>query len=350
MSRARRPSAIGDRRQRIGHEKAARRAQHRVVGMHQRPRRRAGEEVADHHSSGAPERTRRARPGTCCRCRRGRAPASHRRSRLRAAAPADRRCGAGRPSRRETRRGSPIARSRSRWRTLYRPLSRQPPAVRFAAARGASEDEATANGSSPQTSICASSGYCGDDPLVLGQDRVDPGRGGAALGQFLDDPREEAEPALQRRRTSAAARCAGCRPRDIRRSSRPAVAAPRRRPARARRGAGSAPARAPAVRALRREGCCHRRMDRPGRTSWVLLESPEKAYARRCIGEGAGTRGHRGNVHTDRRSARLLTAEAGRRGHPGSPDRWPTLPNFGAAEATGWLFLQLVRPAPEPPR
>src|SRR5207244_7488915 len=40
-------------------------------------------------------------------------------------------------------------------------------------------------------------GVLGEDPLVLGQNGVDPGRGGAAIGQLLDDPREQAEPALQ---------------------------------------------------------------------------------------------------------------------------------------------------------
>ena len=42
---------------------------------------------------------------------------------------------------------------------LYRPT----------ASRGASEDAATASGSSPQTSICAASGYCA---MMLGQNRV----------------------------------------------------------------------------------------------------------------------------------------------------------------------------------
>jgi hypothetical protein len=37
----------------------------------------------------------------------------------------------------------------------------------------------------------------GDDPLVLGQYGIDPGRGGAAIGQLLDDLREQAEAALQ---------------------------------------------------------------------------------------------------------------------------------------------------------
>ncbi len=35
-----------------------------------------------------------------------------------------------------------------------------------------------------------------DDPLMLGQHGVDPGRRGAAIGQFLDDPREQAEAPL----------------------------------------------------------------------------------------------------------------------------------------------------------
>jgi len=39
-------------------------------------------------------------------------------------------------------------------------------------------------------------GILGDDPLMLGQHRVDPCRGGAAIGQLLDDPGKEAEPAL----------------------------------------------------------------------------------------------------------------------------------------------------------
>jgi len=38
----------GDRRQRMRHQEPARRAQHRIVGMHQRPRWGTGEEVADH--------------------------------------------------------------------------------------------------------------------------------------------------------------------------------------------------------------------------------------------------------------------------------------------------------------
>ena len=38
------------------------------------------------------------------------------------------------------------------------PDRRQPPAVRWATARGASDDEARAVGSLPQTSICACSG------------------------------------------------------------------------------------------------------------------------------------------------------------------------------------------------
>ena len=38
---------------------------------------------------------------------------------------------------------------------------------------------------------------------MLGQDGVDPGRGGAAEGQFLDDPREQAEAAFE---TAEAAR------------------------------------------------------------------------------------------------------------------------------------------------
>ena len=41
----------------------------------------------------------------------------------------------------------------------YCPLNRQPPATRSATARGASDDDASACGSSPQTSICACSGY-----------------------------------------------------------------------------------------------------------------------------------------------------------------------------------------------
>ena len=39
-------------------------------------------------------------------------------------------------------------------------------------------------------------GILRDDPLVLGQHRINPGRGRATVGQFLDDPREQAEPAL----------------------------------------------------------------------------------------------------------------------------------------------------------
>src|SRR5205814_9472534 len=35
------------------------------------------------------------------------------------------------------------------------------------------------------------------DPLVLAEHGIDPGRGGAAIGQFLDDLREQAEAALQ---------------------------------------------------------------------------------------------------------------------------------------------------------
>jgi hypothetical protein len=41
----------GDRRQRIGNQEPARRAQHRIVGMHQRAGRRAGKEIADHHAA-----------------------------------------------------------------------------------------------------------------------------------------------------------------------------------------------------------------------------------------------------------------------------------------------------------
>ena len=40
----------------------------------------------------------------------------------------------------------------------YRPLNRQPPATRSAPVRGASEDDASACGSSPHTSICACNG------------------------------------------------------------------------------------------------------------------------------------------------------------------------------------------------
>jgi hypothetical protein len=39
-------------------------------------------------------------------------------------------------------------------------------------------------------------GILGDDPLMLGEHRIDPGRRRAAIGQLLDDPREQAEPAL----------------------------------------------------------------------------------------------------------------------------------------------------------
>ena len=42
-----------------------------------------------------------------------------------------------------------------------------------------------------------------DDPLVLGQHRVDPGAGGATFRQDLDDAREHAERLLQ---TAEAAR------------------------------------------------------------------------------------------------------------------------------------------------
>jgi len=40
-------------------------------------------------------------------------------------------------------------------------------------------------------------GILGDDPLVLGQHGIDPGRGCAAIGQLLDDAGEQAEPALR---------------------------------------------------------------------------------------------------------------------------------------------------------
>ena len=40
-------------------------------------------------------------------------------------------------------------------------------------------------------------GIGGDDPLVLAEHGIDPGRGGAAIGQFLDNLREQAEAALQ---------------------------------------------------------------------------------------------------------------------------------------------------------
>src|SRR5205823_4283839 len=40
-------------------------------------------------------------------------------------------------------------------------------------------------------------GVGGDDPLVLAEHGIDPGRGGAAIGQFLDNLREQAEAALQ---------------------------------------------------------------------------------------------------------------------------------------------------------
>jgi hypothetical protein len=39
-------------------------------------------------------------------------------------------------------------------------------------------------------------GILGDDPLMLGQNRIYPGRGRAAKGQLLGDPRKEAEAAL----------------------------------------------------------------------------------------------------------------------------------------------------------
>jgi hypothetical protein len=39
-------------------------------------------------------------------------------------------------------------------------------------------------------------GVLRDDPLMLGQHRIDPGRRRAAVGQLLDDPGEQAEPAL----------------------------------------------------------------------------------------------------------------------------------------------------------
>ena len=56
-------------------------------------------------------------------------------------------------SRAVTVRGKPL-------RKLNTPLRRQPPGTRRAGARGASDDDATASGSSPHTSICACSGYC----------------------------------------------------------------------------------------------------------------------------------------------------------------------------------------------
>ncbi|HKM71559.1 MAG TPA: hypothetical protein VJX94_16140 [Stellaceae bacterium] len=39
-------------------------------------------------------------------------------------------------------------------------------------------------------------GILRDDPLVLGQHRIDPGRRRAAIGQLLNEPGEQAEPAL----------------------------------------------------------------------------------------------------------------------------------------------------------
>ena len=53
--------------------------------------------------------------------------------------------------------------------------------------------------------------HAGDDPLVLAQHRVNPGAGGAALGQDFDDAGEHPETLPDGRRIVAAARPAGCR-------------------------------------------------------------------------------------------------------------------------------------------
>ena len=111
------PSAIATGGSEYDTRKPARRPHHRIIGMHLRARRRAGEEIADHHAAVLGHEHIVQYQRLAAGAARGPAPASHRRSRRRRAAPADRRHAACRPSRRERRRGSPIAHNRSRWKT-----------------------------------------------------------------------------------------------------------------------------------------------------------------------------------------------------------------------------------------